>query len=246
MTKKHNFILISLIFAIFFSLIISSCGKKNKNELLTVEEAFREAMVKFEKGKYLDASDKLNLVILNYSGSSIIDSAQYYLAESHFKMKEYLIAASEYQRLVFQFPYSVLCDDAKYKIGLSYFLLSPKYGLDQEYTRKSVEEFQAFTEEYPNSDLVPEVLDKIFAARTKLAKKLYKSGELYYRMQDYESSVIYLNEVLDNYYDTEYAPKASLKKVPICIKPVLFIHKSTFFFRAVFWVSNSPGFMESF
>lgn len=212
MLMKNNLSLITIIFAIVFSLLISSCGKKNKNELLTAEEAFREAMEKFQKGKYLDASEKLTLVTLNYSGSAIIDSAQYYLAESHFKMKEYLIAASEFQRLVFQFPSSPLCDDGKYKIGLSYFLMSPKYGLDQEFTRKSVEEFQEFTEEYPESELVPEVIDKIFAARKKLAKKLYKSGELYFKMQDYESAVIYLSEVLDNYYDTEYAQKALLKK----------------------------------
>lgn len=190
----------------------TSCGRKNKQELKTAEEAFHEAMDKFNDGKYLDASEKLTLVTMNYSGSSIIDSAQYFLAESHFNIKEYLIAASEYQRLVFQFPSSHLCDDAKYKIGLSYFNMSPHYGLDQDFTRRGVEEFQEFTEEYPNSELVPEVLVKIFDARSKLARKIYKSGELYFKMQDYESAVIYLSEVLDNYYDTEYAPMASLKK----------------------------------
>jgi len=179
---------------------------------MSAEEAFHNAMDKFDRGKYLDASEQLSFVTMNYSGSSIVDSAQYFLAECHFNMKEYLIAASEYERLIYQFSSSNLVDDAKYKIGLSYFKLSPHYALDQEYTLRSIDEFQEFTEFYPNSDLVPEVMDKIFEARTKLAKKSYRSGELYYKMRDYESAILYFDEILDYYYDTEYAPAALFKK----------------------------------
>jgi outer membrane protein assembly factor BamD len=193
-------------------IIFISCSRHHQKEALTAEEAFHKAMDKFSRGKYLDASEQLSVVTLNYSGSAIIDSAQYFLAESHFRMKEYLIAASEFERLIYQFPSSHLCDNAKYKIGLSYYKMSPHYGLDQEYTRKSIDEFQEFTEFYPSSDLVPEVLNNIHQARTKLARKAFMSGELYYKMGDYESALIYLNEVLDNYYDTEYAPVAILKK----------------------------------
>jgi outer membrane assembly lipoprotein YfiO len=97
-------------------------------------------------------------------------------------------------------------------VGLCYYKLSPKYGLDQEYTLKSIEDFQEFTEDFPSSELVPEVMDKIQQARDKLAQKAYKAGELYYKMHDYDSAIIYLNSVLDNYYDTHWAAEALLKK----------------------------------
>ena len=204
--------LLHVMLTILMTVTIFSCGKHGKKDLLTADESFHRAMEKFNRGKYLDASDELTLITLNYSGSSIIDSAQYYLGEAHFLMKEYIIAASEYQRLVNQFPSSSLVDDAKYKTGLCYYRLSPKYSLDQEYTHKCVDEFQEFTEFFPESELTPEVLDKIHLARTKLARKTYQGGRLYYKMHDYNAAIIYFNDVLDNYYDTIYAPKAMLGK----------------------------------
>ena len=211
-TKMKRSRLSGLAIIVIISSLMLSCGKRNRSDYLPAEESFRKAMVLFEKGKYLDASESLTIITLNYSGSSIIDSAQYYLGECHYLMKEYIIAASEYERLTNQFPSSDLVDDAKYKIGLCYFNLSPHYGLEQEYSQKCIDEFQEFTEYYRDSELIPEVLEKISEVRNKIAKKTYKSGELYFKMHDYESAIIYFNLVLENYYDTGFAPKALFKK----------------------------------
>lgn len=203
---------LSLTIIVVMSLSIMSCGSRNRTDFMSAEESFRKAMELFERGKYLDASDSFTVITLNYSGSSVIDSAQYYLGECHYLMKEYIIAAAEFDRLVNQFPSSDLVDDAKYKIGMSYFKLSPHYGLDQDYSQKCVDEFQEFTEYYQDSELIPEVLEKISEVRNKIAKKMYKSGELYFKMQDYESAIIYFDLVLENYYDTEYAVESLFKK----------------------------------
>ncbi len=209
--KKTKYLTV-LIPLILISQILVSCGGKARKTGPTAEESFRHAMDKFNRGKYLDASEELTLVTLNFSGSSLIDSAQFYLGESHFRMKEYIVAADEFGRLIDQYPSSPLVDNAKYKIGLSYYLLSPNYQLDQEYTRKALKEFQEFTEMFPESDLVPSVLEKIMEARSKLARKAYRSGALYYRMHDYEAAIVYFDDVLDNFYDTEFAPMSMLKK----------------------------------
>lgn len=209
--RKSIFIAIvsTLLFCAAFTV---SCGKRSRSAGPSAEESFRRAMDKFERGKYLDASDELTLITLNYSGSSIIDSAQYFLGEAHFRMKEYYIAASEYQRLIDQFPSSPLVDDAKYKVGLSYYKLSPNYQLDQENTVKAIKEFQEFTEFFPESELVPSVLKTIMEARVKLAKKTYRNGVLYFKMRDFESAIVYFDDVLNNYYDTIYAPQAMFDK----------------------------------
>jgi outer membrane protein assembly factor BamD len=203
---------ISLILPAGILLFLTSCGSDSMKDLSTAEESFSLAMKKFDKGKYLDASEDLTIITLNYSGTSIVDSAQYMLGECHYKLKEYIIAASEYQRVVDQYPSSPLVDDAKYKIGMCYFKLSPHFGLDQEYSQKCIDEFQEFTEYYPDSPLISEVMGKIEDVRNKMGKKVYKSGELYYKTHDYESALIYFDQVLDNYYDTEFAPESLLKK----------------------------------
>ena len=195
-----------------FLISLTSCSRKSKNDFLTAEESFRRAIVKFDKGKYLDAMEALTVITLNFSGSSIVDSAQYYLGECHYRMKEYIIAASEYERLNNHYPYSPLVEQAKFKIGMCYYKLSPHYGLAQEYSQKCVDEFQEFTEDYPESALIPEVLEKIFEIRSKLAKKVFRSGYLYFKLHDFESAIVYFDRVLEFYYDTEYAPKALLRK----------------------------------
>lgn len=204
--------ILSVLLTAVFLISLSSCSRKNKNEFASAEESFRKAMAKFEKGKYLDASETLVVITLNFSGSSVVDSAQYYLGECHYRMKEYIVASSEYERLIDHYPYSPLVEQAKYKIGMCYYELSPHYGLDQEFSQKCVDEFQEFTEDYPDSELIPEVLEKIFEIRSKLAKKVFRSGYLYFKLHDYESALVYFDRVLEFYYDTEYAPKALLRK----------------------------------
>ena len=208
--RTHIFVKTFTVLTLFTLLLTISCSSHKRRGTLSPEEDFHRAMEKFDRGKYLDAMEALTIITLNYSGSSIIDSAQYYLGESHYRMKEYIIAASEFQRLVNQYPSSPLVDEAKYKVGMSYLKLSPGYGLDQEFTYKCIDEFQEFTEYFPQSDLVPEVMESIYKARSKIAKKIFKSGELYFKMRDYESALTYLKSVLDYYYDTDYAPASLL------------------------------------
>jgi outer membrane protein assembly factor BamD (BamD/ComL family) len=99
-------------------------------------------------------------------------------------------------------------DDAKYKLGMSYYKLSPKYALDQEYTMQSITHFQEFLEDYHTSDLVPEVEKYLLEARHKLAEKVYSSAEIYRKMAYYHSAKIYYNKVMEEFYDTEFAPKS--------------------------------------
>ncbi len=162
----------------------------------------------FEKGKYFDAKTQFRIITLSHSGNMIAAKAQFYLGECHFNMKEYIIAASEYERLIKVYPSSEWVDDAKYKLGLSYFKLSPKYALDQEYTLKAISHFQEFLEDYPGSPLAEEVEKDLLLARNKLARKVYESAEIYRKMAYYNSANIYYNKVLEEYYDTQYAPQA--------------------------------------
>jgi len=166
----------------------------------------------FERERYLDSSEHLEIFLINYAGSTLSDSAQYLLAESHYFMKEYIISASEYEKLMVQYPRSPLVAQSEYKLGLSYYELSPSYHKEQQYSTKAIEMFQLFVEDFPSSSLVPEAEERIQELRTKLAKKEFQAGKLYHRMTEYEAARMYYQSVLDDYYDTEYAEDAQLLK----------------------------------
>lgn len=203
-----------LIWVLFAGLLLSAgcTGRGRRYEELPMSAAWVKIMHQYNKGRYLDAVDKLEVFLINHAGSALADSAQYMLGECHFQLKEYIIAGSEYQKLVAQYPQSPLAEVGEYKEGLSYYMLSPKYSLDQDYTNKAVDTFQLFIEDYPNSDMVGEATKMIEKCRDKLAHKQFDSGRLYQKMKEYTAARIYYDLVLNNYYDTPYAAKAQYYK----------------------------------
>ncbi|WP_044280924.1 outer membrane protein assembly factor BamD [Caldithrix abyssi] len=179
----------------------------------TAEQYFHYAKKLFEDENYYEASNEFTVVTLRYPGSSVADSAQFYLAESHYMMKEYLIAAAEYEKLITNMNKSKLVPLAQFKMADSYYQLSPRPELDQEYTLKAIREFQLFIEDNPTHPLKEEALKKIAELRAKLALKEFKNADIYRKMHEYKAAIIYYNQVLEDYYDTEWADDAMLGKI---------------------------------
>ncbi len=205
MTRRANSFIVVLLLA---AMAFSACGGGRNIKRMTLKDRIKYAMELFKDGKYLTAKTQFQIIVLNNPGSSIVDMAQFYLAESYFNLKEYITAAAEYEKLLNLYPRSPYVDDAQYKLGLSYFKLSPKADLDQKYTYKAIDEFQRFLEEYPESEYVSEVTKMLQKCREKLAKKEFISGNLYRKMGYHRSAIIVFDEILSRYYDTSYAEDA--------------------------------------
>ncbi|MBN1350084.1 outer membrane protein assembly factor BamD [candidate division KSB1 bacterium] len=189
-------------------LIISACGGHKIKGNPSARERFKIARNMFEDEDYLDAKTQFRIITLSYQGSTLMDSAQYYLGECHFHLKEYILAAAEYQKLVKMFPHSQLIDDAQYKAAVCEYQLSPKYSLDQENTQKAIRGFQQFLEEYPTSEYREVATKRLDELRTKLARKEYEAGIIYYKMSYFDAAIVYFQSVIDKYYDTKYSPGA--------------------------------------
>ena len=107
-------------------------------------------------------------------------------------------------------PASPLVPPAQYKIGLCYYQLSPKPALDQTYTVRAIDEFQAFIEYNPKHEFVPDAEAKISELNGRLAEKMYVAAELYMKLDYYKSASIYYSTVIEKYHDTEFAEPALL------------------------------------
>lgn len=199
-------------FFIIAVILIISCSKHKIKKNAPLRDRFTKAVAMFNDEDYLDAKTQFRIITLSYQGSSLMDSAQFFLAECHFHLKEYILSASEYNKLAKMFPHSDLVDDAQYKAALCEYKLSPKYSLDQEATHKAIRAFQQFLEEFPTSERREDAAQKLKELRNKLAKKEYKAGEIYYKMSEYDAAVVYFQSVIDTYYDTEFAPMAIFMK----------------------------------
>jgi outer membrane protein assembly factor BamD len=204
--------ILNRLFLLNFALIVFACGGNKARPNMPNDERFALAMKLFNKKDYYEARTQFRIVILNAPGSTIVDEAQFYLAECHYHMDEFLLGASEYERLLKLYPRSAFLDDSQYKLALCYDRMSPKSDLDQKYTLKAIQEFQRFLEDYPTSEFVEEVEKKLFRARAKLAKKEFDTGNLYRKMTLCEAAIYSFDDVLNHYYDSQYAEPALFYK----------------------------------
>ncbi len=200
------------------ALAAAGCGGSSSVvKQVSPEDRFKHAKELFDDRDYLEAINEFNVITVQDQGSAFAADAQFYLAESRFRRGEYLLAAFEYNVLKRSYPASPRVPEAQYKMALSYYELSPKAPLDQQYTRKAIDEFQSFVEYYPANALVKDAAAKIQELNTRLAKKQYETAKLYTTMEYYRAAMMSFDEVIEKYHDTEYAPQAYQGKVELLI-----------------------------
>ncbi|HIB61490.1 MAG TPA: outer membrane protein assembly factor BamD [Candidatus Marinimicrobia bacterium] len=204
--KKRYFIIL------FTSLIITSCSS-TKPEEVDLQKQFDRATNYLEKKRYMRAQEEFNSVAIRGLHTDLGDDAQFYLGESYFLNKEYILAIAEYDRLIRRMGFSEYVQKARWRICQCYVEQSPKYYHEQSSTERALSKLQEFLDDYPNTEFHEEALTTITDMRNKLATKLYESGRLYVKMEEYASAIITYEDLLANYYDTELVDDAHLQIV---------------------------------
>jgi outer membrane protein assembly factor BamD len=197
------------------TLALLGCGSSDQTVTLTPEQRFEAAKERFDKEDYLEAANQFTVITLQYQGSKVAADAQFYLAECRFMRGDYILAAFEYGVVKRNYPASPRVADAQFKLALCYYYRVPRPQLDQEYTRKAIDEFQSFVEYYPTHKSVPEAEEKIRELTRQLALRQFSSAELYATMGYTKAALFYYDSVIEKYHDTEFAPKAYLRKAEV-------------------------------
>jgi outer membrane protein assembly factor BamD len=208
-------ILISLTLAIV--LLTVGCSSSETADSSSPEARFNHAKALFDDREYLEAINEFTVVALQFSGSAFASEAQFYIGECRFNRGEYLLAAFEYLQLKRNYPASPRVSESQYKLALSYCQLSPKSLLDQQYTRKAIDEFQSFVEYYPGNEHAVDADARIRELTGKLAKKSIETARLYATMGYYKAAQFYYDDVIERYHDTEFGPLAYIEKTELLI-----------------------------
>lgn len=201
------------VFIVVVSFFLMYCGGNSPEPDWTARDFYRAAKEKYDDESYFEAVNEFTVVLLRFAGSTVADSAQYYLADSHYKMGDYLIAGVEFEKLITSMPQSPLVKKAQYKLGESYNSLSPRAALDQRYTAKAIREYQYYIEEFPTDSLKEKAEKKIAFLRNKLSKKEFENAEIYRKMSEFSAAIVYYDQVLGKFYDTNWADDAQFGKI---------------------------------
>lgn len=205
-------------FPLISAVILSGCSSSGSNiSTDDPDKAFTIAKRSFDRGDYTEAIEDFSFLKIKFPGTAVSEKVQFYLAESYFFQDEFLLAAYEYENFLKNYPLSTLVPDAKYRLGVSYYSLSPKYPLDQQFTNYAISELESFIELFPSDRHVADAEKKLNELKDKLAYKDYKSGELYMKLGNYKSAVMYFHNVTENYIESEWADEAMLGEIEALI-----------------------------
>jgi len=204
------------IFALYFLILIFfGCSSSIDTANLGSQERLDYAIRLYNDEDYEIAITELQAIILQFPGNAAVDNAQYYLAMSRFKRGELILAAFEFSKLIKNMPVSEFVPQAQFMLAESYYELSPNYTLDQKYTKKAIEEYQAFLDFFPANPNVAEAEKKIRELYDKLALKEYSNALIYEKLEYYTAATRYYDSVVEVYHDTQYAPMALYNKISL-------------------------------
>lgn len=203
---------------IFFAVLYYGCSSTFDTSNLKPDERLKYAMELYGEESFDKAIQEFEAILLQYPGNEVIDDAQFYLGKSRFNRKEYILAAFEFSKLIRNMPASNFVSEAQFNLAECYYKLSPHFSLDPKYTKKAIEEFQAFLDFFPADLKVPEAEMKIKEMNEKLAMKEFNSAYIYHKLEYYTSTLMYLDNVISTFHDTQFAPKASYKKINVLLE----------------------------
>jgi outer membrane protein assembly factor BamD len=184
---------------------LSSCNDFKKLQKSTDLNKKYEAAVKYyEKGDNLKAQILLEELMPLYRGQGRAEEILFYYAYATFGMGDYTLAQFHFKNFVRTYPNSLKSEECSYMNAYCYYLNSPKFSLDQGDTYKAIQEFQLFINEYPNSARVEEANQKIDELREKLENKSFETAKLYYKMEDYKSAIVALNNTLKDFSNSKH------------------------------------------
>jgi len=208
--KMFKIRIVNFVLILICSIILVGCAGKKPIETMSLDERFKRGQEFLENKKYFNAQQEFQIVVLSGSHTEWGDDAQFYLAESYFKNKEYILAISEYERLTRKMKFSPFVEKCRWRICEAYVAESPNYYHDQSNTQKALQKLQEFIEEYPESEFRDKANATVKKLRNKLAEKIDETALLYIKLHAYDSAIVAYEELLSQFYDTDFADDAHI------------------------------------
>ncbi len=121
------------------------------------------------------------------------------IADTFFGEEKYEEALVEYQNFLNYHPVNKDAVYAQFQIGMCSFKQLTTVDRDPEPTRTALREFQKLLEKYPNSVYDEAVKKNISVCRDRLAEYELYVGRFYHRKKAYQSALIRLEKLLQDY-----------------------------------------------
>jgi outer membrane protein assembly factor BamD len=149
--------------------------------------------------KWLTAREYFRRLVDTYPGSVHRADAKLGIGDAYLgegRSDSVVLAANEFREFLQFFPLNPRADYAQYKLGVAQMkqMLGPQR--DQTATKAALAEFDRFLQNYPNSELRPEVEKLRREVRDRLSESEFRVAVFHYRTRNYPGAVNRLNGIL--------------------------------------------------
>lgn len=208
----------SLIFS-FSLLVLAGCASTTTPRGTTPEALFKEGDDLSAKKHYEDAVLRYKKAKEIVTAPDIVALADLKIADALFANEKYLEAAAEYENFRKLHPNHESIPYVIYRLGYCYF--NQITGIDTEQTpvKNAVAMFETFLKQYPSSEHVDKVRDKLAVSTSKQLQYEIYVGRFYFRTGKYPSAIKRLEEALVSFPKSDlhdetlfYLGQAYLKK----------------------------------
>jgi len=165
----------------------------------------KKAFEYYDEKDYVKAQGLLELALPSFKGKKEAEEVYYRYTYTYYHTRQYLLASYYFNSFVQTFGGSPYKEEMAFMSAYSNYKMSPTFRLDQTHTLKAIEDFQLFTNTYPESERVAECNKLIDELRSKLERKAYDEGELYFDLRNYQSSVQSFENLLRDFPETNNA-----------------------------------------
>ena len=169
---------------------------------------YNAAVAYYNSGNYLKALPLFETLLSVYRGTDKEQDIYYYYAYTNFKLKDNVMAGYYFSSLYHTFPHAPRAEECEYMHAYCEYLDSPSYNLDQTDSKKSIEAFQTFIDDYPNSQRIKDANKYIDVLNGKLEKKYFEISKLYYTIEYYHAASISLTNYIKSYPNSQYNEEA--------------------------------------
>jgi outer membrane protein assembly factor BamD len=159
--------------------VVAETGRQSR---MTPEERYELGLRYLKRGYYTKALEQLNRVRNYYRDDPHAVLAELAIADLYFKKAEWDQARVAYEDFERMHPHHEKSDYVVYRTGLCLWRKAPKVAArDQVWTRQAVNTWSGFAARYPESELLPDVQEKLTEGRDRLAHKELVIGRFYFR-----------------------------------------------------------------
>jgi len=198
----------SIILLVLLPVFLFGCGSSEPILEGSPRENLDRAADLIDRGKGSQALEAYRLLARAHAGTEWEEEARIGIARSHRVLKDYTVAIQEYETFLRRYPRSEWVDDAAFEIGLCFADQRKSPALDPGMTEASLNAFERFIAEYPDSPLIEKAREERLKARAVLARKALENGITYRKLRRYSAALFYYRIVLDDFADTEVVPRA--------------------------------------